>query len=76
MTYCDTPAGIEVSFWTHGRRTDGHTEGQTDVEVKIVIQKLQSNTAATRLTVVQPKTQSAIAVCGHYAVLGSINNDS
>ena len=38
---CDTTAGIEVSFRTDGRktdgRTDGRTEGQTDVEVEIVI---------------------------------------
>ena len=38
MTFCDTIAGIEVRF---GRtepepRTDGWTDGQTDVEVKIV----------------------------------------
>ena len=35
------PAGIEDSFWTHGRsdgRTDARTvEGQTDVEVEILI---------------------------------------
>ena len=33
VTFCDTPAGIEVSFRTDG----GRTEGQTDVEVEIVI---------------------------------------
>ena len=33
MTFCYTTAGIEVSFWTDGTGTDG----QTDVEVKIVI---------------------------------------
>ena len=27
MTFCDTHAGIEVSLWTHGGRTDG---GRTD----------------------------------------------
>ena len=41
VTYCDPPAGIEVSFWTH-RRTDGGgtqvvVEGKTHVEVEIVI---------------------------------------
>ena len=42
MTFRDTPAGIEVSFRTDGggRTEDGRTaeeEGQTDVEVEIVI---------------------------------------
>ena len=40
-TICCTTAGIEVSFRTDGGRTDGRkdrrTEGQTDVEVEIVI---------------------------------------
>ena len=35
MTFCDKPAGIEVSLWTDG---GGQTEGQTDVEIEIVIQ--------------------------------------
>ena len=34
VTLCDTTAGIQASFRTHGRR---RTEGQTDVEVEIVI---------------------------------------
>ena len=41
VTFSDTTAGIGASFRTHARthtRTDGWTEeGQTDVEVKIVI---------------------------------------
>ena len=42
VTICCTTAGIEVSFRTDGGRTedggtDGRTEGQTDVEVEIVI---------------------------------------
>ena len=45
VTFCYTTAGIGASFRTHGRtdgqtdaRTDGRTEeGQTDVEVEIVI---------------------------------------
>ena len=39
VTFCCTTAGIEVSFRTDGGgwRTDGRTEGQTDVEVEIVI---------------------------------------
>ena len=39
VTICCTTAGIEVSFRTDGgRKTDGgRTEGQTDVEVEIVI---------------------------------------
>ena len=39
VTFCDTLAGIEVSFWADGNgRTDGRTpDGQTDVEVEIVI---------------------------------------
>ena len=44
VTFCDTLAGIEVSFWADRRtdgtgRTDGtrRTDGQTDVEVEIVI---------------------------------------
>ena len=46
VTFCCTTAGIEVSFRTDGgqtedgRRTDGgrtEAEGQTDVEVEIVI---------------------------------------
>ena len=43
VTFCDTLAGIEVSFWADGTgrtngQTDGQTpDGQTDVEVEIVI---------------------------------------
>ena len=37
VTLCETTAGIGASFRTHGRRTHGRTEGQTDVEVEIVI---------------------------------------
>ena len=40
VTSCDTTAGIGASFRKHGRtdgRTDTRMEGQTDVEVKIVI---------------------------------------
>ena len=39
VTFCDPTAGTEVSFRTDARRTvDGQrTEGQTDVEVEIVI---------------------------------------
>ena len=43
VTFCKTTAGNGASFRTHGRRTedggrmDGRTEGQTDVEVEIVI---------------------------------------
>ena len=38
VAFCDTLAGIEVSFWRDGTGT-GRTEpdGQTDVEVEIVI---------------------------------------
>ena len=37
VTFCYTTAGIGASFRTHAR-TDGRTEeGQTDVEVEIVI---------------------------------------
>ena len=37
VTFCYTTAGIGANFRTHGRRTDARTEGQTDVEVEIVI---------------------------------------
>ena len=42
VTFCDTLAGIEVSFGTDGTRTgqtelDGRMDRQTDVEVEIVI---------------------------------------
>ena len=38
VTFCDPTAGIWVIFRTHGRTADGgRTEGQTDVEVEIVI---------------------------------------
>ena len=38
VTFSKTTAGNGASFRTHGRRTeDGRTEGQTDVEVEIVI---------------------------------------
>ena len=38
VTFCDTLAGIEVSFWADGtERTDERTDGQTNVEVEIVI---------------------------------------
>ena len=42
VTFCETLAGIEVSFWADGTgrtdgRTDERTDGQTDVEVEIVI---------------------------------------
>ena len=36
VTFCDMLAGIEVSF-SDTRMEDGRTEGQTDVEVEIVI---------------------------------------
>ena len=36
VTFCDTLAGIKVSFWTDGTGT-GWMDGQTDVEVEIVI---------------------------------------
>ena len=36
VTFCDPTAGIGVSFRTHGR-TAAAAEGQTDVEVEIVI---------------------------------------
>ena len=37
VTLCYTTAGIGASFRTHGRNTDARTEGQTDMEVEIVI---------------------------------------
>ena len=37
VTVCDITAGNGASFRTHAR-TDGRMEGQTDVEVEIVIQ--------------------------------------
>ena len=41
VTFCETTAGIGVSFRTDGRRNTEHgtqnTDGQTDVEVEIVI---------------------------------------
>ena len=42
VTFCDTLAGIEVSFWAdgtgrNGNRTEREPDGQTDMEVKIVI---------------------------------------
>ena len=38
VTVCDALAGIEVSFWADGTgQTDGRTDGQTNVEVEIVI---------------------------------------
>ena len=39
VTFCQPTAGIGVSFRTDARWTDGRTaaEGQTDVEVEIVI---------------------------------------
>ena len=37
VTSCDSPAGIGASL-----RMDGHTEGQTDVKVEIVIQIFKS----------------------------------
>ena len=36
VTFCDTTAGIGGSFQTH-RKTDTRSNGQTDVEVEIVI---------------------------------------
>ena len=36
VIFCDMLAGIEVSFWVDGR-TNGRKDGQTDVEVEIVI---------------------------------------
>ena len=36
VTFCDTTAGIRATFRTDGR-THTRTEGQTDVEVEIVI---------------------------------------
>ena len=38
VIFCDTLAGIEVSFWTDRTGTGTRrTDGQTDLEVKIVI---------------------------------------
>ena len=37
VTICDPTAETGVSFWTDGRRTDGWTEEQTDLEVEVVI---------------------------------------
>ena len=38
VTFCDPTAGTRVSFRTDARTADGRTaEGQTDVEVEIVI---------------------------------------
>ena len=37
VIFCYTTAGIGATFRTQGQRTDGQTEGQTDVEVEIVI---------------------------------------
>ena len=42
VTFCDTLAGIEFSFWPDGTgrtdgQTNGRTDGQTNVEVEIVI---------------------------------------
>ena len=38
VTLCDMLAGIDVSFWADGTgRTELQTDGQTDVEVEIVI---------------------------------------
>ena len=39
LTFCDTTAGNGAYFRTHGQTADGElrTEGQTDVEVEIVI---------------------------------------
>ena len=35
-SFCDTPAEIEVSLWTHGW-TEAAADGQTDVKVEIII---------------------------------------
>ena len=37
VKFCNTTAGIGGSFRTHGRWTAAAAEGQTDVEVEIVI---------------------------------------
>ena len=38
VTFSDTTAGIEASFWTHARMEDRQeTERQINVEVEIVI---------------------------------------
>ena len=37
VTFCDTVTGIGDGFWTHGWRRRTAAEGQTDVEVEIVI---------------------------------------
>ena len=37
LTFCYTTAGIGSSFWTHGRMVKAVVEGQTEVEVEIVI---------------------------------------
>ena len=36
VTFCDTPAGIRASFWTHSQENTEGMDGQTDVEVEIV----------------------------------------
>ena len=38
MTFCDATVGSGASFWTYrNRQTDKMMDGQTDVEVEIVI---------------------------------------
>ena len=37
VTFSDNTAGIGASFRTDAQTVDGRTEGQTDVEVEIVI---------------------------------------
>ena len=37
VTFCYTTAGIGFTFQTDTQTADGRTEGQTDVEVEIVI---------------------------------------
>ena len=37
VTFCDNTAGIRVIFRTHGRKHGRTEEGQTDVEVEIIV---------------------------------------
>ena len=37
VTFCDTTAGIGATFQTHTQTDGRRTEGQTDMEVEIVI---------------------------------------
>ena len=66
VAFCDTPADIEVSFWTDRRKDrEGQrkAEGQTDMEAEILILIVCKQKLMTVRTVVRNTTNQRTIAC-------------